>query len=290
MANVVRAPVAFGSLLLVLWVMADLPALGHPTPAAQDPPLVEPTDAAQEEFLRTARVIRVRAAGTGVTDSRRATLSDGRTSHDAHVQSIDVHSGGITRIAGQLPELNFRDSYKFNIAAYRLDRAIGLHMVPASVERTIEGKPSAVTWWVDDVRMMELDRYRQRIDPPDTAAWNDQMFTGRVFTELIYNTDANLGNFLITGDWRLYLIDFTRAFRLHSRLRAPENLGLRLDRRVYEGLKALDRASLLQLMKGYLTDTEIRPLLARRDVIVAHYDKLVGVRGPAAVLYDEPGR
>src|SRR5262245_52469060 len=74
------------------------------------------TDAEKEAFLRTATVVRVRNAGVGVTESRRATLNDGRVTHDAHVQTIDVLQPGLIRLPGKPPEIDFRDSYKFNIA------------------------------------------------------------------------------------------------------------------------------------------------------------------------------
>jgi len=35
----------------------------------------------------------------------------------------------------------------------------------------------------------------------------------RVFSQLVYDTDRNLGNVLISEDWHLWMIDFTRAFR-----------------------------------------------------------------------------
>jgi hypothetical protein len=37
--------------------------------------------------------------------------------------------------------MNFRDTYRYNIAAYRLARVIGLTNVPVSIERTFERSP-----------------------------------------------------------------------------------------------------------------------------------------------------
>ena len=140
-------------------------------------------DADKEAFLKKARIGRMQDIGVGVTGTRRATLDDGRVKHDAHVQTIDVFNRGVTQLRGQAPEINFRDSYKFNIAGYRLDRLLHLNMVPVSVERTVNREQAAVTWWVDDVQMMELERYKKNITPPDASSWADQMFTAKVFTE-----------------------------------------------------------------------------------------------------------
>jgi hypothetical protein len=122
--------------------------------------------------------------------------------------------------------------------------------------------------------------------PPDVLGWTNQMSVARVFTELICNTDPNLGNFLITTEWRLHLIDFTRAFRPQKTLRSPENLSTRLDRQVYEGLKDLNAETLKDVMKDVLTNEEIEGLLGRRDQIIDHFDKLIAERGEDLVLYD----
>ena len=185
-------------------------------------------------------------------------------------------------------ELNFRDSYKFNIAAYRVDRLVGFGMVPVSVERQIGGKTGSVTWWVDDVQMEELERFKKKIAPPNRADWNDRMVNARVLTEFVYNTDPNLGNFLITDDWTLHLIDFTRAFRAHKKIREPKNL-TRIDQRIYDGLRALDRPSAEKELSPYLRKIEIDGLFARRDRILALFDDLIAKKGESVVICKRPG-
>ena len=53
-------------------------------------------------------------------------------------------------------ELNFRDYWGYNIAAYRLGVMLGLDMIPPSVARRHRDKQAAFTWWVDGVMMDEL--------------------------------------------------------------------------------------------------------------------------------------
>ena len=48
------------------------------------------TPADMETFLQKARIMSKRDAGSGVTGSLRVTLSDGKLTHDAHVQSVDI--------------------------------------------------------------------------------------------------------------------------------------------------------------------------------------------------------
>src|SRR3970282_1362120 len=86
----------------------------------------------QEHFLATAKLMEIHTLAQGVTGSQRATLSDGSLTHDAHIQTIDEFQTAAPTASGY--EANFRDSFKFNVAAYRLNRMLGLDMIPATVE------------------------------------------------------------------------------------------------------------------------------------------------------------
>ena len=259
-----------------------LPVLAAAGLAATEPL----SDAEKEEFLLRARIVSRQTLPVGVTASERATLSDDRLTHDAHIQDVDKSHRKLR--TQKRTYINLRDSYDFNIAAYRLDRLLGLNMVPVSVERTISGERAAVTWWVDDVLMMAADRLSGGVEPPDLARWNDQMHQARVFNQLIYNTDANLGNFLITTDWQLWMIDFTRSFRTYQQLPEPELIE-RIDRRFYRGLRALDRKILRGETRGYLTGPEVSAVIARRGKLLDLIEARIAKQGEAAVICDLAG-
>lgn len=256
------------------------------TAAAQAPAAAPAPTLTQEEmsnFLLKAEIGRTRSAGAGVTDSKRATLTYGTITHDAHIQNIDESKREFQSMRGT--EFNFRDSWTFNVAGYKLDRLLGLNMVPVSVSRRYRSKPSAFTWWVDNVAMDEGDRLKKKITPPDYKTWNQQMQLVRLFDQLIYNVDRNMGNLLITRDWHVWAIDHTRAFRTHDQLKSPENVS-RCDRQVFQRLKDLDNDTLKRELGSYLDNWQIRALLARRDAIVKRIESL----GPAALFDREaPG-
>lgn len=239
------------------------------------------SDKEKEQFLREAEIAKKKGAKAGTTGTSRLTLRRGDSTHDAHLQTIDVFKNSFQTASGM--ELNFRDSYKFNIAAYRLDRLINLHMVPVSVERKFGRGTGSFTWWVDDMQMMEAERYKKKISAPNHAAWLDQMANVRVFNELLYNTDPNLGNLLITNDWSIRLIDFSRAFRTSSELRRPENLG-RIDQRVFDGLRSLTKTKLKSELGLLLRESEIDGLLERRDRIVQFFEKQIAEKGEGMVV------
>ncbi len=233
---------------------------------AQAPQL---TLAEKEEFLRTAKVISTKDSKGGITGTIRATLSDGKLTHDAQIQSIDESK---IRFEGSRGiEINFRDSYKFNIAGYRLGRLLGLNMIPPSMERNYGGKSAAFTWWVDDVMFDEAARMKKKEVAPDTEKWNQEMNIVRVFDQLIHNTDRNLGNLLITKNWDIWMIDHTRAFRTSKELLNAKNLVM-CDRNLLAALKKLDGSTLRTTMANYITQVEISGMLARRDKIVTFFE------------------
>lgn len=176
-----------------------------------------------KEFLLTAKVIKSKQVSKGITHPWRLTLSDGTFSHDAHFQAIDEHKSVMQMASGRM-ETNFVDSYKYNIAAFVLAEMLGLdNMVPASVERKWQGDTGSMTWWLS-AKMDDAERHKRKIEPPDPDAWNKQMYRVRVFDQLIYDTDANLGNLLIGEDWHVWRVDFTRAFRTYKTLQRPGDL------------------------------------------------------------------
>lgn len=246
------------------------------------------SDADKERFLLDAEIVRRRSAPGGVTNSERATLRREGLEHDAHIQRIDEQSQKKDLDRGT--EIDFRDSYRNNVAAYRLDRILGLGMAPVTVVRRDQGRDASFMWWVEDVLMDESARLKKKIQTPDPAAWNDQMFVVRVFDQLIYNFDRNLGNLLIDRDWRIWMIDHSRAFKIFKEVRAPKNLSDRCARELLAGLRRLDRPTLDVAMKDLLSRTQVEGLLARRDSIVRYYDAKIAQLGEAAVLYDLPAR
>jgi hypothetical protein len=263
-----RASLALTGSLVVL--LLSLPY------AAQDAPVL--TDQQIELFLKKAKIVKTRGAGKGVTDSVRATATDGTLTHDVHIQTIDERKAEFRTKQGL--ERDFRDSWEYNVAAYRIDRLLDLRIVPVSVERNFNGRSAAYTWWIDDYLMDEGERLKKDVKPPDFNCWNQQVRVLRVFDQLIANTDRNLGNLLITNSWRLWAIDHTRAFRRGTE---PTSLGnlTQVDRTMLKKMKELTRETLQKQVSGYLGSPEISALLSRRDAIV----KLFESRGEV-VLFD----
>jgi hypothetical protein len=248
---------------------------------------VQLTPDQQRNFLLTAKVIESRPIGRGITGSLRLTLSDGTLTHDASFQSIDDRTSQAARqrMEKRAGELNFVDSYMYNIAAYEISRLLGLDaMMPVTVERRWQGKTGSLTWWVDDVMMDEAAREMSPVQPPRPVDFHRERLKMSVFAELVGDVDRNKGNILYTKDWRVVMIDFTRAFRLHRDLRHPQQL-LSIERNLWQRLQALTRDDLRQATDRYLTLEETAGVMYRHERLIEHYTRLISERGESTVLY-----
>jgi hypothetical protein len=260
-------------------------AAGHAQEAAAEGSGVELTPAEMEEFLRTAEVRETEMLSTGVTGAMRATLAKDALSHDAQIQTVDIFKREF-KIGGRTIR-NFRDSYRYNIAAYELDKLMGLNLTPVTVARTYKGKKAAFALWVEPVMMTEATRMANNVMPPDAGLWNHQINRVRVFTQLIYDTDPNLGNLLITPQWRLWKVDLTRSFRQFKQLPDESKL-LKIDQEFYDALQTLTLESMKPTLGGQLSGPEMKSLLARRDRIIEIFDEAVAAKGREAVITASP--
>ena len=128
-----------------------------------------------KQFLLTAKVVNSRQISKGITSPWRLTLSDAKLKHDAAFQSVD-ESGSVVQFATGRTELNFRDSYRYDLAAFELAELLGLdNMMPVTVERKWNGKTGALSWWInwkwdEEMRLKE----KEKVEPPDLDAWNSR--------------------------------------------------------------------------------------------------------------------
>jgi hypothetical protein len=260
------------------------PALFETVARAQDAGAPKATFSCteMETYLKTAKVISQKGIPVGVTAPSRAMLDDGKLRHEASIQTVDIKKTTFQGSRGT--ELNFRDAWQFNVAGYELAKMLKLNMVPPYVERRVDGKDASVSWWVNDA-MMEKDRFQKKIEPPEPLKWNEQLYAARIFHELIADTDFNMTNILIAKDWRIWMIDFTRAFRTTRTINNPKQL-TRADRTLLTSMRELTLDRVQQALGRWLPKSEIEGLMARRDLIVQFFDKEVAAKGEGAVLYD----
>ena len=241
-----------------------------------------------EDFLKTAKIVgqeRITVA-LAVTEPYILTMEKDGVQHRAlWKNALGERVGG------------FKETWKGEIAAYRLSRHLGLHMVPVTVEREFQGDRGSCQIWIDAWNTMETIR-KKKLNPPGIKAnsFFRALFLQRAFDNLISNEDRHQRNYLIMDDWRMILIDHSRSFRTTKKFttkliydekfkEGPNFIMAELPRVLVDAMKALTPEGIRQVVGEYLTDEEIAATMARRDLIIAWLDKRIAELGEAKVLY-----
>ena len=251
-------------------------------------PLPIQTDAEIEAFLAEAEIIQTSPVPTGVTLPRKLVLKGDGFEACAVFKDVDISRRKVTEIINGRNHFSFdwKDCYHFDIAAYTLDRLLEMDRVPPIVPRTINRDSGAISMWLGKT-VNEFQRSRQwKVDPPDQRRWNQQRLIMQVFDNLVANRDSNLGNLLIDPNWRLWFIDCGRCFGATKTLYYPLKTISQCERGLWQGMKSLNDDEIRESLAPHLSRAEINALLARREKMVQHFQKLIDERGEAAVLYD----
>ena len=231
-----------------------------------------------ENFLRTAEIVDSKGLPIGITAPRKVTMILNGETRYAVLKTFEEFKD-IMKFADGRIDVNFQDTWKAEIAAYEIDKIVGLGMVPATVERTYKGAKGSVQIWVDSI-MSEAAHKKNKVVVGNLELFNQMMYKARLFDNLVYNTDRNLENLLITKDWEIILIDHSRAFRPSHMLKTPKDLE-KLSRSLLEGIGRLNQKNLADKTGKYLTKPLIEGILKRRDEILSLAKKQVAQKGEA---------
>jgi len=219
-------------------------------------------------YLRTARIAKMEDVPIGITHPKRGFFDPG---------------GPISSFAWKpLPpgiQRGYWESYKSEIAAYEMDKLLGLHMVPPTVERRIDEELGAAEQWVEHVTGWDMARPASGPEPE----WSRKISRMKLFDQLIANIDRNEGNLLYDDDWHLILIDHSRAFTDRRDIK-DEQQPHHIDQRLWDKIDALTLDELRGALGPWLREKEIAAILARRDRMREAIKTLVAERGEANVF------
>ncbi|MGB9907030.1 MAG: hypothetical protein ACPLRR_06565 [Candidatus Saccharicenans sp.] len=242
-----------------------------------------------ENFLLTAEIISFKEIGEGVTKPVRLFLKKDNMEGSGVWKNPSGIQGG------------YLEGWQYEIAAYRLDKLLGLNMIPPTVEREFQGKRGSLQLWVEKEYSL-LQVMEKNIPLPSTGPeadnWEKKKYLSRAFDALIANEDRTQQNTLYTKDWRTILIDHSRSFRSEEKYTRHLLFGLnplredsrplpfrKLPREFVEKIRALTFDSIKQAVGPYLTDREIRAILARQKLVLKEIEEMIKIVGEDKVLY-----
>ncbi|HXV61074.1 MAG TPA: hypothetical protein VEK15_10300 [Vicinamibacteria bacterium] len=232
----------------------------------------------REIFLLEAAIVGQQVIETGITLPEMLELERNGVRRRAAFKTRDIEIPNQLVTVGREQQHGLRDSWKFEVAAYELDKLLGVGMVPVTVVRSIDDHQGAVIDWVDGVLpAFETSPEGFRLDE-----WEDEVATIWVFDYLAYNIDRTPDNLLITEGFEVRLIDHSRAFQ---RFVVPMRPLVRFPKRVIDALRILGADDFRSALGEYLTREELEALLERRKRVLERVDELLSKRAESEVLF-----
>ena len=234
------------------------------------PKLLAPKE--METFLKTAEIVGREPGPGGRTDAWK----------------LDLEARGLV-LAALFKYIDRRrpdplaDSYRYDLAAYALNKYLGLGIVPPIVERTVNEVPGGLQAFVPKA-VSEADRKAKHVAPEDPAYHDRVMADLTVFQNLVYDDCENENDTLIGGDGRIYRVDFSESFVPKTSL--PPHCAIRkCSRLLYRKLRAWDDKTVAGYVGRHLNKEETAALLARRKIVLRLLDTMIKAMGESTVLF-----
>jgi len=272
-----RLPVVTAILLASL-------ASASPQAAAQRMGIEWPDREAIEHFLREAKITERKKLGEGITNPEKVTLALDGVFGNAIFKKVDKD----------------HDSWRNEVAAYELDKVLGLGMVPPTVPRSVKGRKGCLQLWVTGTVMANFEG-----EFPDVEKWHEQVSVMWLFDDLIANIDRHLKNAMVSPDHQLLLIDNSKTFRYQKTLLndlngagtgthakfwnvayddARESYETRYPASLIERLRRVSEDEIEKAIKPYIWGQNRGQVLERRELILRRLDEV----GRDALRPDEP--
>lgn len=190
----------------------------------------------------------------------------------------------------------FLENWKWEIAAYRLDKYLGLNMVSPTVERRFQGNRGSCQLYAEYwIKATVKNEKKIKVPPYKIHFYNRAAYLRRAFDNLIANEDRHSGNIFITKDWRIILPDHSRSFRTSRKLtkkliytekhKEGPKIMKELPRVFVEKLKSLNFELISDIVGEYLTEKEINAVILRKGLILKVIDQRIKELGEDKVLY-----
>lgn len=237
-----------------------------------------------EDLLKTAKIIKFEDIGEGVTKPYHLFMrKDGRD-----IEGCWKNPKGM--------QYGFWEGWQYEIAAYEMDKLLGLNMVPPTVERVLGGKKGSLQFWLQKGRS-DLTRQEENIAIPEEHIdrWIKRKYLMRAFDCLIANEDRTQQNVRYTDDWRTIIIDHSRSFRSSGKFTKQLIYGRKgikgvklirqLPREFVAKIRELDFAKIKKAVGPYLKDKEVKAVLKRKELLLREIEAMIRESGEENFYY-----
>jgi len=180
-------------------------------------------------------------------------------------QTVDEKPGDVKEEPVSMPR-----TYRNEIAAFQIDRLLRFDLVPATVERTIEGKTGSLQIWLEsavDEKLLETYDMTELFDGTE-----NQLILAEAFMALVdvVAPHSSVGLMLLPREKKLQVADSTKAFSTSPKPNPdlmtppcgpfPPDLVLFWD--------AITPQDVEDKMRGYLSSEQIDALVRRGQAIM----------------------
>ena len=109
-------------------------------------------------FLASAEETSAKLLSRGITGAKRLTLEQGGVEARVIFHDVDQMEQRPKRLLNGRTVMYLRDSYKSQIAAYRLGRLLGMQNVPPTVGRVSEAASGSAQLWIEEAVTEDIRR------------------------------------------------------------------------------------------------------------------------------------
>ncbi|MBV1908908.1 MAG: metallophosphoesterase [Kangiellaceae bacterium] len=221
------------------------------------------SDEALEQFLLSAKIKKLGTTKEGTSKPIKVELS----ANGMMVKGIFKFQKSQNKKRG-IRRSSENDRFQHEIAAYKLDRLLGLGLVPVTVERKVNGVNGIIQVWIDDL-ISEMELKDKKITYQGYCDLDNQENMINTFDYLVSNRDRNQSNMLFSkSDMQIWFIDHSRSFGVKTK--RPKMLRkekIIVTERFKEALVSLNMDNLKSL-SPWLRTRQIKAVLARRDKLL----------------------
>jgi hypothetical protein len=202
---------------------------------------------------------------------------------DSHI--VQFSNGIVAVIKGDDPKMGIKDSHANEVAAFLVDKAAGLNLIPLTVTREINGHHYSLQLFYSGVDLVTVQNY-------EGTDFRERIGDIMMLDALIYNVDRDMEtyrNIMMGVDGRLVAIDHARTMEEHvNRITYPEGMAQFIPQEVRNRILRIDEGTFKESLEQVLSAEKVEAQIARLRGLKNIFIKLGRGSSRRAVVDSEP--